>query len=128
MTAVDYERLFKHYAWESLIRRAGPSVPADLLATIARATAHEVPAIRDSIGAVEWHIERIVTMARNALAVQTVAADGALPAIGYSEGMEAVAHTRPNGEVCFTPLPAPSSVCGCGVYVLVGVDALPDLG
>ena len=46
----------------------------------------------------------------------------------HEEGMEAVAHTRPNGEVCFTPLPAPSSVCACGVYVLVGVDALPDLG
>ena len=120
---IDWERLAKHYIWESLVRWAGASIPPAVLRRVAEATANEVPAIVDPVGAMEWHIERILTIARAAVATHAIEQSGWPPKLGYTEDMGAVTHTWGPGEsrLCVTTLP--SAVCGCGRYALVAVDA-----
>ena len=120
MTGADYRRLFEFYAWQSLVQRAGPAIPPELLRQIATATAHEIPAIRDPIGAVEFHIERILALARTTVAVERAEAPGAM---GYTADMEAISHTWGQGQLCFTRLPA--CVCTCGRKVLMALDVSP---
>lgn len=123
MTAADLHRVAQHYSWESLLRRAGPEIPRALLRQIAERTAEEIPQIVDPVGAVEWHIERILALARTALAVQFLAREGEPLAMGYTADMEAVSHTWGVDErhVCLTRLPA--VCCECGRYMLVGLSA-----
>ncbi len=124
MTPEGWERVAKHYVWEDLRRRAGVQVPVSLLQEIAVATVNEVPAIPDPIAAVEWHIERILTLAALVLNLaRTQANPGS--ALGYTADMPGVAHTYgPQHEhYCYTPLPA--LLCACNRYPLMRMDPDP---
>ena len=130
VTDADFRRVAEVFVWRDIVRRAGPSIPVTLLKQIAVATKDQVPAVPDPIGAVEFHIELVIALARNAVAVAQVQANGEIPVIGYTRAMPGLVHTRgvDHGRLCFTPLPA--ILCACGVNLLVAVDAgadpLPD--
>lgn len=139
--ALDHHVLLaRHYIWQSLLARAG-SVPQPLLAQIAMATAAEVPPFPDPVARVEWHIERIIEVAKTMLADQGGAggleppqppAESSLFAaslarslavsnvasLTYPADSKSLVHVAPDGSMCETPLPA--VCCACRRYLLIG--------
>lgn len=130
--------LARHYIWEALLQRAGP-IPQALLAQIAMATAAEVPALGDDpVARVEWHMGRIIEVAKQVLAGQVPpppppppstaslvrALSGAeIGGLTYPAGGKSITHVMSDGAVCDTALPA--ICCACGRYLLIGESPSP---
>ncbi len=131
---VTHVALARYYIWQALLGRAGP-IPPELLAQVAMATAGEVPAFADPVVRVEWHIERIITVARMMLADQgddegdaaplgsavtlvRLLEAAKIPSLVYPTDSPRLVHLAPGGSACETPLPA--VCCACGLYLLIG--------
>ena len=129
-----YMLLARHYLWKDIRARAAPwQIPEGLLAELARRTAQTVPALGDPIVEVEWHIEHILTLAREYLhagqrqsteALVALCLAARQPAMTYLLGAKWIEHRAPDSNVgCRSALPA--AVCGCGKYLLIQSDVDP---
>lgn len=129
MTPINAERLARHYVWMCLLFRAGP-IPEALLREVAYATASQVPKMEDPVASVEWHLEKIIEVARQMIAAAPASVEPPVtdwpPMIRYKRDMPVVGHADEDGPLCVTTLPA--AVCGCGRYGLICVDPDPSPG
>lgn len=116
-------QIIAHYAWKDLLRR-GPGLPVELLIALANRTQAEIPLSLTGVARMEWHIERVLGLAREAVN-QDRRARGEFPILYHTAGDAWVTHLyrdlkagaeEGDWEACETPTPA--LICACGRYLV----------
>jgi hypothetical protein len=112
------EKLIAHFAWKDVLRRA-PGIPTAVLWEIAQGTKEMVPHLGDPIASLEWHITKVIDLARQVVNKARVD-NGLFPVLYYTALDSVAAHLYRDADgrevECETLLPA--AVCECGRHVL----------